>query len=239
MWQADDDDDDATPCGGAWEARWQALHLTRVVSLAMHCARTAAVLAAVRSHRSPWLVLPRVPATRCSATGCCQCQIAGLANPGTIAWAIGAAESTATLTALSRHSVGAAAVDALAELLLAGTPGTVDDGSSASTRDGASRALAPQWARDKKLKARVLQLHPSGSERGDGEGDDGVARVILTKPTVFMNESGKSVGRSMRAFDVDVGRLCLVHDGESRWACCAAPHHLDRSRLVVWSLYQR
>ena len=43
-------------------------------------------------------------------------------------------------------------------------------------------------------------------------GDVHGQRVILTKPQTFMNESGRAVGRLVRFYKVQLGRLLVVYD---------------------------
>ena len=44
------------------------------------------------------------------------------------------------------------------------------------------------------------------------EGAIGGERVVLLKPSTFMNESGRSVGEAARFYKVDLGQIIVFHD---------------------------
>ena len=76
--------------------------------------------------------------------------------------------------AMSRHNVGFAVMDSLAEA----------------------------WG-------LTFQKCPKGMlAKGQVDGQ----RVLLLKPTTYMNLSGECVGPLMKFYDVDLNRVCVVHD---------------------------
>lgn len=64
---------------------------------------------------------------------------------------------------------------------------------------------------------RVVRDRPFGPARArfgglSVEGTMGGERVVLLKPSTFMNESGRSVGEAARFYKVELGQIIVFHD---------------------------
>ncbi len=77
------------------------------------------------------------------------------------------------------------------------------------TRHNVGFRVVDRLAREQGIPFRK---HRGGAQVGEGRMGRGKGKVILAKPLTYMNESGVAVKRLVKAFDIPLDHLVVVHD---------------------------